>query len=269
MRRGRAVTAVAGHKAATRLLLVGHDAFTAGSQLLLLHVGRALVERGVAVSFLLLGGGRLESEYRAVAPTVLFAGAEELGRHAAALAASGFRAAIVKHVGPVGRLVRRCRHTGSRARCCCMRCRDCCGSGSWSRRQRPGWAQRATWCSRQSSCGTGIMKPSRCRRSGTVILPQGLYRPVERASDAAAALLEPAGRAARRARLRLPDGATLAVGLGYADLRKGFDLFLQVWRLAQAADASIHLLWVGDIDPTIFGVFGSGDRGRGGDRNLP
>ena len=69
--------------------------------------------------------------------------------------------------------------------------------------------------------------------------------------------MEPTGAAERRARLRLPDGATLAVGLGYADLRKGFDLFLQVWRLAQAADPSIHLLWVGDLDPVISAYLGA------------
>ena len=80
----------------------------------------------------------------------------------------------------------------------------------------------------------------------TVLLPQGLYRPVARD-----------GVAAKRALLRLPEGATLAVGLGYADLRKGFDLFLQVWRLAQAADPSIHLLWVGDLDPVVSAYLGA------------
>ncbi len=49
----------------------------------------------------------------------------------------------------------------------------------------------------------------------------------------------------------------MAIGLGYADLRKGFDLFLQAWRLAQAADASIHMLWVGDLDPVISAYLGA------------
>ncbi len=80
----------------------------------------------------------------------------------------------------------------------------------------------------------------------TVLVPQGLYRPVE-----------PRRGKALRARLRLPEGATLAIGLGYGDLRKGFDLFLQAWRLAQGVDASIHMLWVGDLDPVISAYLGA------------
>ena len=51
-------------------------------------------------------------------------------------------------------------------------------------------------------------------------------------------------RAALRDALGVPSDALLAMGLGYADLRKGFDLFLQVWRLAHAAGAfglPVHL----------------------------
>ena len=56
----------------TRLLLVGHDAFPAGAQHLLLHLGRQLVRaHGVEVRFVLLGGGRLLPEYEATAPTVV------------------------------------------------------------------------------------------------------------------------------------------------------------------------------------------------------
>jgi len=43
----------------------------------------------------------------------------------------------------------------------------------------------------------------------------------------------------------------LAIGIGYADLRKGFDLFLQVWRGVQRRRGNAHLLWVGAIDPTL------------------
>ena len=63
--------------------------------------------------------------------------------------------------------------------------------------------------------------------------------------------------ATRRERLRIPADATLAIGLGYADLRKGFDLFLQSWRMAHAADPSIHFLWVGDIDPGVAAYLGA------------
>src|SRR5947209_15712721 len=79
-----------------------------------------------------------------------------------------------------------------------------------------------------------------------VLLPQGLYRAVD-----------PDRRAVKRAELRLSETATLAVGIGYADLRKGFDLFLQAWRLAHAADKGIHFLWVGDLEPAVSAYLGA------------
>ena len=241
----RAVTAGAARATAPRLLLVGHDAFTAGSQLLLLHIGRELVARGVGVTFLLLGGGKLEAEYRAVAPTTLFAGAEELARHAAALAASGFRAAIV-NTSASGLA---CAALASHGIACTLLLHE---MPRLLRERRLIEAGRAGVAAAWRVVFAAAFVRDRYHEAiavppgRTVLVPQGLYRPVERE-----------GAGDRRRRLRLPEGATLAIGLGYADLRKGFDLFLQVWRLAQAADPSLHFLWVGDLDPIISAYLGA------------
>ena len=111
-------------------------------------------DRGVGVSFLLLGGGPLEAEYRAVAPTTLFAGAEELARHAAALAASGFRSAIVNTSAGGARL----RGAGgawdrlhaAAARDAAAAARAAVGRGGAA----PAWRRRGMWCSRPGSCAT-------------------------------------------------------------------------------------------------------------------
>jgi hypothetical protein len=76
----------------------------------------------------------------------------------------------------------------------------------------------------------------------TEILPQGLYAPAKP---------DPVARAAIRAELRVPPGGLLAVGMGYADLRKGFDLFLQAWRAAQQAPMPVHFVWAGGMDPAM------------------
>src|SRR6185312_14200786 len=74
----RAVAGPAEASGRTRLLLVGHDAFPAGAQLLLLNLGRHLREtRDVEIAFLLGGGGALEAEYRALAPTTVLTGPDE------------------------------------------------------------------------------------------------------------------------------------------------------------------------------------------------
>ncbi|MDT7952947.1 MAG: glycoside hydrolase family 99-like domain-containing protein, partial [Acetobacteraceae bacterium] len=241
----RAVSETVGRSPGQRLLLVGHDAFTAGSQLLLLHIGRAMVQRGVAVSFLLLGGGPLETDYRSVAPTTLFAGADELARYAASLAASGYRSAIV-NTSASGHA---CAALAKSGIACTLLLHEM--PRLLRERQLIAAGSAGVAAARHTVFAAAFVRdryhelialaPER-----TVLLPQGLYRPVERT-----------GAAERRARLRLPEGATFAVGLGYADLRKGFDLFLQVWRLAHAADPSIHLLWVGDLDPVISAYLGA------------
>jgi len=241
----RAVSAVPVRRSAARLLLVGHDAFPAGSQLLLLHLGRQLQARGVEVTFLLLGGGALEAEYRAVAPTTVFAGAEELARHAAALAAAGFRAAIV-NTSACGAA---CAALASHGMACTLLLHE---MPRLLRERRLIEVARAGVAAARHIVFAADYVRDRYHEvvavpsARTILVPQGMYRPVDRAVGARL-----------RARLRLPEEATLAIGLGYADLRKGFDLFVQAWRLAQAADPTIHMLWVGDLDPVISAYLGA------------
>jgi glycosyltransferase involved in cell wall biosynthesis len=76
----------------------------------------------------------------------------------------------------------------------------------------------------------------------TLILPQGSYKDVR---------YDPAAAAAIRAEFGLKAADHLILGVGYADLRKGFDLFLQLWRTLQSPGAKSRfcLVWVGGIDP--------------------
>jgi hypothetical protein len=76
-----------------------------------------------------------------------------------------------------------------------------------------------------------------------VIRPQGLYQPV--APDAAAA-------ARVRRELGIAPGEALILGIGYADMRKGFDLFLALWRVLQwRGRRRAHFCWLGDMDPAM------------------
>jgi len=85
-----------GEEAPPRILLVGHDAFPGGAQQLLLSIGATLKRaHGAEVEFLLLGGGAMEAEYRRVAPTTVVAGQAALSARIGAMAARGWRHAIV------------------------------------------------------------------------------------------------------------------------------------------------------------------------------
>ena len=208
------------------LLLVGHDAFPAGAQLLLLSIGRSLRARGVPIAFLLLEGGALEAAYRAVAPVTIGLDALPAAECAlvnscaaaaagVVLAAAGVRVTLLVHELP--------RLLAERGLL------DVAGAAA----SRAATVVFAAPFVRDRFCALAKLDPARA-----VLAPQGLYRPPGEAD-----------RAALRARLGVPDGAALAMGLGYADLRKGFDLFLQVCRYL--APHGAHALWIGDIDPTM------------------
>jgi len=58
-------------------------------------------------------------------------------------------------------------------------------------------------------------------KSKKVIHPQGLYLPIKYSADK---------RAAIRAELGIPTDAKVVLNVGFADLRKGFDIFLETAR---------------------------------------
>lgn len=71
-----------------------------------------------------------------------------------------------------------------------------------------------------------------------VVRPQGLYREdIRPVSDSE--------RAYARAGLGLPDDARVIINVGYADMRKGFDVFLRVARAMCAKRSDLHFVWVG------------------------
>jgi len=245
---GRAVAGLALDRGRRRLLLVGHDAWPSGAQMLLLNLGRHLHRvRGMEVAFLLLGGGALAADYTAVGRTTICAGPQDLARTIQAAMAQGFDRAIVNTCAAASA----CEELVQAGIACTLLVHElprllrerglveAAGRGAAAAEHVVFAAPYVRDCFHELvAVPTGRAQ----------VLPQGIYRPVNVTEAAAAAM---------RTRLGLPEGALLAVGLGYADLRKGFDLFLQVWRLAQAADPAIHLLWAGDIDPHVLAYLGA------------
>ena len=238
----RAIAGLEPAASAGKLLLVGHDALRHGSQLLLLHLARQLVRvHGVEIAILLIAGGPLEAEYGAVGQTVLAPDFAALSRRAAEFRERGFRAALVNSAAaaPAGSAL------------------DAAGIGfTLLVHELPGVLQEtglvahatqaahfarevvfAAPCVRDRFLAATGAAPARTR-----ILPQGIYRPVAASQER---------RQALRARLGIGPDEVLALGLGYADLRKGFDLFLQLSRAG-----GLHLLWIGGMDPILRAYLG-------------
>ena len=247
---GRAIAGRSARDARTRLLLVGHDAFPAGAQLLLLSLARHFAGvSGLEVAILLCGDGALADAYRAVAPTTI-AVPSDLARLAQTFRAQGFTRAVVNSAASSAA----CTALAHAGIACTLLVHEL--PRLLQDRNLTGPARDAAAAAGQVVFASPFVRDRFADAVGlpagrAAVLPQGLYRPVQDAPAPAAA------RAAMRDRLGVPRDALLAMGLGYADLRKGFDLFLQAWRAAQAARAGICLAWIGDIDPSVQAYLGA------------
>jgi glycosyltransferase involved in cell wall biosynthesis len=75
-----------------------------------------------------------------------------------------------------------------------------------------------------------------------VISPQGLYQKNRHMNDIAEA------RKALREELGLPGNSRIVLGAGYADHRKGIDLFAEVAAAAEKSAEETYFVWVGNVD---------------------
>ena len=234
----RAVTIGANAAATPGLLLVGHDAFPAGAQMLLLHLAQHLTQvNGLRVEILLLGDGALLAQYQSVCPTHVLTDRAQLAAYLAACTGRGCTAALVNSAASAW-VVPELARAGLAA--------------TWLVHELPGLlAEKGLTADAGAAviAAARIVFPATCVRDafGAVgaaaqhILPQGSYRATRHDAKA---------RRRLRASLGLTDTDHLVLGAGYGDLRKGFDLFLHAFR-AQKRRRGIRFCWLGAIDPTL------------------
>nr|WP_277302607.1 glycoside hydrolase family 99-like domain-containing protein [Asaia bogorensis] len=254
----RAVTGFHSCFSSHRLLLVGHDAFPAGAQMLLLAIGETLRRNhGIEITFILLGGGDLLGRYRQVGTVEILKPNTNAGRERLqSLHDEGFRTALVNSAAST------------------WLAPDLTSAGIdfiLLVHELPGMirqhALEAPLSTARLLARSVIVPGAQLTRfcPEAVILPQGLYHPM---------VFSDADR--RRVRLAYGIGvnALVVIGVGYGDIRKGFDLFLQLWQIirspvfqppyATRAHASrsarakgsdqtrpVHFMWVGAVDESL------------------
>ncbi len=225
------------------ILLIGHDASQHGAQMLLLHVGKMLKSRfGVTVRFLLLGDGDLLREYRSVADTEVVSPNWALD---SALARLGITSSSVGDwVALTNTVVSGSIVPDLKARR--MRVVSLVHELGHLIRER-GLEAQAKQLAQLSDV---VVFPSHvvshafdtvCNVSPrhAVVQPQGIYQDLSRVSSSPAQI---------RRELGIPDGAKLVVNVGYADLRKGFDLFVELSKRTDRFGEHVHFVWVGRTD---------------------
>lgn len=228
-----------------RIVVVSHDAHPHGAQYLSLNLCRELARMGFEVEAVLLGEGSLLPEFEATATVHRLSDpAGEEGRALARrLAASGFRHVIantavsgawVPALAGAGLVVVSLVHElpGVLAQYGLE------GAAADIARH----AHRVVFAATAVRDGFGTVAPVPAEK--VRLRPQGIYKR-NRYADAA-------GRASARREIRdalgIPPDSKIMLGVGYADLRKGVDLFVESAAQLAAADPGFHAVWMGHFD---------------------
>ncbi len=220
------------------VLLVGHDAQPHGAQMLLLHLARHYQRQwGLQVQLLLLGVGPLMSRYEACATVTVAYDRTIIGNHVERFREAGIRTAIVNSAASA-RVVPQLAARGIAATLLIHEMPRLLKEHNLEVQAKlgGGTAARLVFSSdfvRRQFCAAVDLPEAR----GS-ILPQGNYQNI---------VFDAAARRAARKRLGIADEAFLVLGVGFADLRKGFDLFLQMARGLAGRRRDVHCLWVGEI----------------------
>ena len=233
----RAVHGLTNSRDRQKLLLVGHDAYKHGAQMILMGIAKICARQfGLDVTLLLRDGGPLVKDYGDVCKTVLLnqLGEENLEgwvRHEGfdvaitnttvsgdlipALSRAGLK--IVSLIHELPHLIREYELEGNL---------DIIGEKSDytifpSNIVQDGFNQFVTDGKTQQK-----------------ILSQGIYQAIEFDADK---------RNQIRSELGIPADAKVVLNVGFADLRKGFDIFLDIARQMIAERSDVHFVWAGAL----------------------
>lgn len=238
-----------------KILLVGHDAFPAGAQYLLLNIGRQLLDFGFDVTFYLLGDGALLEAYREIAPVVL-QGNEEAGTFLQRLREEGYAHALT-NTSASGATVPWLKASGYAVLSLVHELPSLIGFYGLEESCRAIAEQSDTVVFAASYVAERFYGLTGTGAERGILREQGLYTEGARGGDADTL----------RGELGLPADARVVLGVGYGDLRKGVDIFATFSRQLAASDPSIHFVWVGALDPAV-GAWIQTDRDRAGASNL-
>jgi glycosyltransferase involved in cell wall biosynthesis len=225
-----------------RIVLVGHDAAPDGAQMILLNIIRVCVRRfGMDVEVVLLGGGPLLATYKEAAQTRICDDPAQMATLSREFYRRGFRYAVVNSsasaaaappLEQAGFVVTMLVHEQPMII-------DQMGLTAEinAALDHINHFVFPAELVRERFVSLFPIEPER-----TTIRPQGCYTNVN---------LSEQTRETIRASLGVTPGEYVVLGLGYADLRKGFDLFLSCSRLAQKRSIRSHFVWIGNLAKSI------------------
>jgi len=224
-----------------KLLLVGHDANKHGAQLLTLNIFKTLKRRfGIDVVCVLLDGGPLTSEYKNIGETYTADGSLEKFKEVvqkihlketikSAICNTTVTGLCVKHLSQLGINTLSLVHELPTL---------------INEYKLQGHAKAIVNHANNVVFAADFVKEQFCNivgdsKANLVVKPQGIYQTLTENKQASKLL---------RDKLNLNHQAKIVVNSGFADLRKGFDLFIQIAKAAVKRDDSFHFVWLGNIE---------------------
>ncbi len=223
-----------------KILIIGHDAYRHGAQLLVQNMATVIARQfGADVSILVCGDGPLLNEYQKICDTLVVVRGDQasLQRTLKNLWDEGYRAAIV-NTTVSGWAVPSLTAQGFAVCTLVHELKTLIQEYSLEKN-----VAAIADGSDAVVFPAGMVRDSFLDIAGElkgeeVIRPQGLYK-LELASGGPS-------RAEARARLGIADSDKVIINVGYADARKGFDIFARAAQELRRTRDDMLFLWVGD-----------------------
>jgi len=234
-----------------RIVLVGHDAHPHGAQTLLLYLTKMLnAQLNYKIDLVLLGNGPLVSEYEKYATVHQLCSNHDIGTDGDELAKqlfqNGLRHAIT-NTTVSGHFAATLKKQGFHV---VSLIHELPGVIQQFQLQShikaiSEYADKIIFPAQQVQDGFKQFQPIASKQA--IIQPQGLFR---RNSIRSTEQIKKA-RQELREQFKLPLDTTIVLGIGYADHRKGIDLFIKAAAAVCAKRNDVYFIWVGHFDATL------------------
>ena len=226
-----------------KIVYVGHDAHKHGAQMLSLNIVRQLQTFGVKVEIILLNGGELLEQYQQLTTThVVNSSREQFETTLDAIKSPTY---VVTNTTVSGDYVDIVKRKGLRVLSLIHELPGLIAEYKLENavNNLANHADHLVFAA--DAVKQGFESLAGQISGKTHLLPQGIYQNL----DARSSVVDL--RADLRSKLDLPADSRIVVGVGYADLRKGFDLFVAAAKQMLAQDSRVHFLWIGNIEESL------------------
>ena len=227
------------------LLLVGHDAYKHGAQLLTLNIFRTLKQQfGIDVKVVLLDGGPLVDDYKKIGDTYVCNG--DVAQFSTVVTH------LKKECG-LSRAICNTTVTGKIARVLDEQNISFISlihelKNLIKEYELQDAADDIAHYADKIVFAASTVKNSfedvvgEVEQDKLIVHPQGIYQTLDYSAGAHGQL---------RKSLGLALNVKIIINVGYADLRKGFDLFVNLAKLLVQKNSDYHFIWIGDIEPRL------------------